>query len=51
MASVRAIRGVRPLRTLSRFKSGALFVDTLFTSWSYICNVVVFLVRRCKFKR
>jgi hypothetical protein len=42
--SVRAIRGVRPLRTLSRFKSGALFVNTLFSSWHYICNVIVFLL-------
>ena len=29
--SLRAIRAVRPLRTLSRFKSGALFVNTLFS--------------------
>lgn len=42
--SMRVIRSVRPLRTLSRFKSGALFVNTIFSSWNYICNVLVFLV-------
>ena len=42
--SLRAIRAVRPLRTLSRFKSGALFVNTLFSSAQYIMNVFIFLV-------
>ena len=41
---LRAIRAVRPLRTLSRFKSGALFVNTLFSSAHYIMNVFIFLV-------
>ena len=44
LASVRAIRGIRPLRTLSKFKSGALFVNTIFSSWNLVCNVIIFLI-------